>query len=100
ERAVEPTRSQKTAVTSFRSSAGAAGSAASSGDPQARQNLATAGLSCPHWVQTGMNRGYGDGRPGSSRGGRIRTDDLPLPKRMRYQAALRPEGFESSPRNR
>src|ERR1700736_2158633 len=91
ERAVEPTRSQKTAVISFRSSAGAVGSAASSGDPQARQNLATSGLSCPHLAQTGMTQAYGGEPWASSRGGQIRTADLPPPKRTRYQAALRPD---------
>ena len=43
-----------------------------------------------------------DGRAGAtrnfSRGDRIRTGDLPSPKRMRYQAALRPERRSLEPR--
>ena len=33
---------------------------------------------------------------GNGRGGRIRTDDLMLPKHVRYQAALRPDGARTA----
>src|SRR4029079_19312781 len=37
---------------------------------------------------------HGDEASHPSRGGRIRTDDLPLPKRALYQAELHPVGEE------
>jgi hypothetical protein len=50
--AVEPLRSEKTMVTIFRNSWG--GGASASGEPQARQNFATSGLSVAHFGQTGI----------------------------------------------
>ena len=51
---VEPLRSEKTIVTTFRTSWTGAGSA--SGAPHARQNFAMSGLSVPHCAQTGIDR--------------------------------------------
>ena len=51
---VEPLRSEKTMVTTFRTSC--AGAATSSAEPQARQNFAISGFSVPHWPQTGIER--------------------------------------------
>ena len=66
--------STKTAVTGRRSSSrtGGGASAAATGAPQLMQNLATAGFSAPHWVQTAIGSVYaGFGRSfraGNARG--------------------------------
>ena len=87
DRAVEPTRSTKIAVMTFRSSlGGAAGGASTSAFPHAEQKRACTGFSVPHSVQKGMGEGY-DGGPFPtsrlSRDARIRTADLLLPKQAR-----------------
>jgi hypothetical protein len=51
---VDPLRSEKTMETIFRVSCG--GGAVTSGDPHAKQNFATFGLSVPHWEQNGTRR--------------------------------------------
>ena len=49
---VDPLRSEKTIVTILRTSC--AGAAASSAEPQAKQNFATSGFSVPHCEQNGI----------------------------------------------
>jgi hypothetical protein len=52
--AVDPLRSENTIETTFRTSW--TGAALTSGDPHAKQNFATSGLSVPHWEQNGTRR--------------------------------------------
>ncbi len=47
-------------VTILRNSCG--GGAATSGEPQARQNFAMSGFSVPHWPQNGMRRSVTESR--------------------------------------
>ena len=63
-RAVKPTRSAKSTVTTLRSSASPCW--AGSDSPQARQNFATGGFSWPHFGHVTMSGGYGGTRGWSS----------------------------------